>query len=75
MKKYKFLFLLLVFFVCDAVLAAPAPPPAGGAAGGPVCWPPPCVPVDNGLVLLMLAGALYGLKKIYDARKKTHTLS
>ena len=40
----------------------------GFPCGGPF---PPCpVPLDNGVVLLLLAGALYGGKKIYDSLKK-----
>ena len=32
---------------------------------------PPCpVPLDGGVSLLLLAGAAYGGKKIYDSRKK-----
>lgn len=46
--------------------AAPAPPPSGG----PGCWPPPCIPVDGGIVFLMAAGVIYGAKKFNDARIK-----
>lgn len=53
-------------FAASVVVAAPPPPPGGG----PGCWPPPCVPVDGGLVFLMLAGGLYAIKKIYDFRKQ-----
>ncbi|MCW3082639.1 MAG: hypothetical protein JWP12_5 [Bacteroidetes bacterium] len=36
--------------------------------GGPF---PPCpVPLDNGVILLLLAGAAYGGKKLYDSLKK-----
>lgn len=41
-------------------------PPA--PCGGPF---PPCpIPLDGGVSLLLLAGAAYGGKKIYDSRKK-----
>jgi len=30
----------------------------------------PDVPIDGGISILIAAGALYGSKKIYDARKK-----
>ena len=30
----------------------------------------PDIPIDGGISLLIAAGALYGSKKIYDARKK-----
>lgn len=33
----------------------PPPPPPGGT--GPPCWPPPCIPIDNGIELLVLGGA------------------
>ncbi len=58
----------LSFFVLFTVIgyaAAPPPPP-----GGPACWPPPCIPIDGGISILMAAGAAYGAKKIYDSRKK-----
>jgi hypothetical protein len=36
--------------------------------GGPF---PPCpIPLDNGVLLLLLAGLAYGGKKIYDSLKK-----
>lgn len=41
-------------------------PPA--PCGGPF---PPCpIPLDGGVSLLLLAGATYGGKKLYDSRKK-----
>ena len=36
----------------------------------PVDPPEPDVPIDGGISLLIAAGALYGSKKIYDARRK-----
>lgn len=35
-----------------ALPISPPPPP------DPPCWPPPCIPIDNGVVFLMIAGAL-----------------
>ena len=32
--------------------------------------PDPDIPIDGGISLLIAAGALYGSKKIYDARRK-----
>ena len=74
MKTVRITFTAALFFAMFALHAAPAPPP-GGTTGGPVCWPPPCVPVDNGIIFLIAAGALYAAKKIYDFRKNAHTLS
>lgn len=50
---------------------APPGPPGGG--GGPPggCWPPSsCIPIDGGLSFLLLAGAAFGGKKVYDISKK-----
>ncbi len=57
--------ILLLSFICVFIaigIAAPPPPPP---AGGPGCWPPPCVPIDGGISLLIAAGAIYGGKKLY----------
>jgi len=74
MKKVKFLFTALLFFGTNAIFAAPSPPPAS-STGGPTCWPPPCVPIDNGLIFLIAAGALFAAKKVYDLRKKPDAIS
>jgi hypothetical protein len=71
MKSLKIsLAFLLVFFGSQMSFAAPGPP-----TSGPVCWPPPCVPIDGGVVFLIAAGAIYGLKKIYDLRKTSQGIS
>ena len=50
--------------------AGPPGPPGGGGGGGPPCWPPPCVPIDGGISFLLVAGAIYGSKKVYDISQK-----
>ena len=47
--------------------AAPAgaPPTGSPPAGGPPCWSPPCIPIDGGIGLLLAAGALIGVRRIY----------
>ena len=35
-----------------------------GGGGGPPCFPPPCVPIDQGTWALLIIGTLYGAKKI-----------
>jgi len=66
MKLFKRRFLLILAFGLSlAAYSAPAPPPTGG----PGCWPPPCIPIDGGISLLMMAGAAYGAKKFHEARK------
>jgi hypothetical protein len=58
------LFLMVVF--SQNLFSAPPPPPATK----PPCWPPPCIPIDGGISALILAGAAYGAKKLYDKKKK-----
>ncbi|MEO7082516.1 MAG: hypothetical protein ABIY71_13370 [Flavobacteriales bacterium] len=60
------LLLLSAFLVVPVIGALMAQP---GSGGGPPCWPPPCIPIDGGLSLLIGAGALLGGKKALDARK------
>ncbi len=64
-SKYIYLF-LFVIIGSAACLAGPPPPPSGGT---PDCWPPPCVPIDGGISLLIAAGAIYGGKKLYNKTK------
>lgn len=42
---------------------------ATGVGGQPPCWPPPCIPIDGGLSLLVAAGTLLGGKKAIDLRR------
>jgi hypothetical protein len=71
MKKFKYAIVVaLIAGGNSVILAAPPPPPTGG----PVCWPPPCIPADNGVIFLIAAGALLGAKKILDLRRKSSTI-
>jgi hypothetical protein len=65
-KQYSFLFLFLLLAIISNAGVPPPPPPGHG----PGCWPPPCIPIDGGITLLMAAGAAYGAKKIFDSKKK-----
>lgn len=60
-----------VFIIGFSSLCLAAPPPP---SGGPGCWPPPCVPIDGGISLLIAAGALYGGKTLYDKRKRKNSV-
>jgi hypothetical protein len=67
-------FILVVFFVVvcsQSLLSAPPPPPSVN----PPCWPPPCIPIDGGISALIVAGAAYGAKKLYDKKKKDSNLA
>jgi hypothetical protein len=59
------LFAALVIFSSKEAMAAAPPPP-----NGPPCWPPPCVPIDGGLIFLIVAGIALGGWKIYTSYKK-----
>jgi len=67
LKQYSVLVILLLLAVTTNGGVPPPPPPVTG----PVCWPPPCIPIDGGISLLIAAGAAYGVKKIYTSRKKS----
>ncbi|MCC6180926.1 MAG: hypothetical protein IT237_03730 [Bacteroidia bacterium] len=73
--KTKFVLIFLFIVCCTTIIfSMPPQPPGGGPGGHPDCWPPPCVPIDGGISLLIAAGAIYGGKKLYDARKEKNTL-
>lgn len=62
MIKIKHLLLMLVFVIASGIsIICQAQP------GDP---PPPEIPIDGGISLLIIAGALLGAKKIYDISKK-----
>lgn len=69
----KFLFLFILTFGIVSLCAAlpPPPPPPGGEPG---CWPPPCIPIDGGISLLIAAGAIYGGKKLYSKQKEKNSI-
>jgi len=66
---YTVFFIIAMSVVNNAFAAGPPGPPTGGG-GGPPCWPPPCVPIDGGISFLLVAGAAYGAKKVYDISNK-----
>jgi hypothetical protein len=71
MKTYiKNIFVILFLLGGTAVYSAPGRPPPPPGGGGASCWPPPCMPVDNGVIFLIAVAALYGGKKLYDFHKK-----
>lgn len=73
----KFLSILILSLgISASCFAGPPPHPANGATGGgpPGCWPPPCVPIDGGISLLIAAGAIYGGRKLYSNQKEKKSL-
>ncbi|MBK8368399.1 MAG: hypothetical protein IPL10_13525 [Bacteroidetes bacterium] len=67
-------FTLIVLFIlgfATLCIATPPPPPSGGV---PDCWPPPCIPIDGGISLLIAAGAIYGGRKLYKNQQEKNAL-
>jgi len=73
MKKYTFKLIAVLSFVIALSLGTDvlaSPPGGGGGPGGDGgCIPPPCVPIDGGISLLVAAGVALGGKKIFDSLK------
>lgn len=69
MKKIR---LFLLFIACNLFFSINvfSQLPPDNEEETPGCWPPPCVPIDGGIVFLIAAGAAYGSKKIYDYKKQ-----
>jgi hypothetical protein len=67
-KRYLMMFIMTVFITVvksqPTDPSDPNNPDPGGPQGG-------AVPVDAGLGILLAAGAGYGVKKVYDYRKKS----
>jgi hypothetical protein len=62
----KIIALSIILFCFNQLMFSAAPPPPPPPPG---CWPPPCIPIDGGVGILIAAGALYGAKKSYDKFK------
>ncbi len=60
---------IILIFSSIIILAQGNPP---GGPGGAPCWPPPCVPVDGGISILVAIGAFFGGKSFYDFLKTKH---
>ena len=58
LSRLPFLLLLALFFVANIATAQPGDP------GGD-----PDVPIDGGIGFLIAAGALYGVKRVYDMNR------
>ena len=71
-KKIILLFSFII--ISNAICNAMPPPPPSGSGGGFGCWPPPCVPIDGGISLLIAAGAIYGGRKLYKNNQEKNAL-
>ena len=72
MNNTRFIFTAFATLSSLFFVAAPAPP---SPTGGPICWPPPCVPIDGGLIFLALAGFSYVIYKMYGTAKQAKKIS
>lgn len=63
----KSILVLIAVMAVSVVYAQTGPPAAGPGPGG--CFPPPCVPIDGGISLLVAAGIGLASKKAYDHHK------
>jgi hypothetical protein len=73
MKKYiKPIFITFVIIagltIAHVSFAQPPAPPASGSNGGASTPMGGTAPIDGGLSILLAAGAIYGGKKIYQAK-------
>jgi len=82
MLKPRLILLSLLFIFTCGLNKAAGPPPGGsppgapsGAPGSPGCWPPPCIPVDGGIALLIAAGLVYGSRALAQKGKKRNNTS
>lgn len=70
MKKVLYIFLFLTLGLSATIFAQPPGPGGGGGVEPePNCFPPPCVPIDGGLSWLLIAGTIYGGKKVFQLNK------
>jgi hypothetical protein len=65
----KSIFILTILFSILGSTELKAQPPGPGEGLEPDCANPPCVPIDGGISLLLVAGAALGGKKLYNIQK------
>lgn len=67
---YRFAVAFIFLIVNTWTWAQPpgGPPPGGGGGEDPPCWQPPCIPIDSGIIFLIIAGVLLGVGLLYRNR-------
>lgn len=63
--------LMLLLYNSSIVLGQTA---GGGSGPPPPTGPPPELPLDNGLILLVIAGLFYGVYVLLKRRRATNSL-
>lgn len=61
--------ILLGGFMTFDLYAPPTAGTGGVSGGGAGCWPPPCIPIDGGIGILLIAGAALAGSKLYSVSK------
>ena len=61
----------MLFLPYELLAQGPPPPPPPPPGGGPPCWPPPCVPINKGLIFLAIAAFLLAAYNLKIFRTKT----
>ena len=56
-----FVFIVL-FFQGQPGGPGPVGPTLPGGGSAPICWPPPCIPVDGGISIFTFISILFGYK-------------
>lgn len=60
MNKYFLLIATILLVVIGIQTGHAQPPPPPPPTGGPPCWPPPCIPVNGGIIYAVGAAILFG---------------
>lgn len=68
-KRQNLILALFAIVLLTGVTALHGQPPPPPPPSGPPCWPPPCIPVDGGIVFAIGAAAVFGGRKIYRSLK------
>ena len=59
----------VVFFVFITISSQAANPTLPTTGIKPPCWPPPCIPIDGGIIFLAVAGLALATKILYNKRR------
>ena len=65
--KPKLVFLFVMLFSIPLIVKGPGPPPPPQKKGKVLT-----IPIDGGIGILLAAGAIYGIKKLYSFKKKVN---
>lgn len=69
LNKYSILFVTILLTIVGIQTSHAQPPPPPPPGNGPPCWPPPCVPVDNGIIFAIAAAVVFGAYFLYRSVK------